>query len=349
MRSALQFLFYVSLSLATKGENQPLKILFIGNSFMYNHDMVSMERGLTEAAGIDAYIGTHYSLGQSLNYFIKDTSCWNIIRSKQWDYIVLQDNQLYYCDSVGKLDSMGSKLPVLHNNLVFQDSIKKLIPCVKIIYFAGWEKNGGFPQRFPGDNTDKMISRILANYSLLNNMPGVHNIIAPVGVAWIKGMEDRGELAKDPFSNYSLYDDDGRHPEIAGSYLAACVLFATIFRQSPEGLHNISFFSGQKFDSFIKKISWCAIVDSFAYSNLQSVVPKTGIRDSVAFTSKRYKHYQWYKNNTQIPGASSYAYKLKDNSAFYAIEVTDSKGCLLISFPIRLRDDGQFHFIHDSR
>ena len=33
--------------------------------------------------------------------------------------------------------------------------------------------------------------------------------------------------------------DDGSHPTVSGTYLAACVFYATIFRQSPEGLSYI--------------------------------------------------------------------------------------------------------------
>jgi hypothetical protein len=33
-----------------------------------------------------------------------------------------------------------------------------------------------------------------------------------------------------------LYDTDGSHPSLAGSYLAACVLFATLFGESPVGI-----------------------------------------------------------------------------------------------------------------
>jgi hypothetical protein len=33
-----------------------------------------------------------------------------------------------------------------------------------------------------------------------------------------------------------MWQDDGIHPTQAGTYLAACVFYASIFRQSPEGL-----------------------------------------------------------------------------------------------------------------
>jgi hypothetical protein len=52
--------------------------------------------------------------------------------------------------------------------------------------------------------------------------------IAPVGYAWAT-MVTRGAGA-------TLWQQDGSHPTEAGTYLAACVFYATIFRESPKGL-----------------------------------------------------------------------------------------------------------------
>src|ERR1017187_858216 len=152
------------------------RVLFIGNSFTQQHDLPGMVSNLADAAHINMDYAMHYAEGMSVNYFVGDSSCWQLIKSKQWDYIVIQDNQRYYYGTNGELDSMGHKTPLLVNNIKFQDSIKKMIPCVRIIYFAGWEQEGGVPTLFPGDNTEKMIGRILTNYKYLNDQPGVHNI-----------------------------------------------------------------------------------------------------------------------------------------------------------------------------
>ena len=53
-------------------------------------------------------------------------------------------------------------------------------------------------------------------------------MVAPVGIAWQNGM------LKDP--QLGLWQADGLHPSIEGSYLAACVFYAVIYQQSPEGL-----------------------------------------------------------------------------------------------------------------
>ena len=51
--------------------------------------------------------------------------------------------------------------------------------------------------------------------------------VAPVGVAW-------STMLNQPHPG--LWQDDGSHPTTAGTYLAACVFYATIFHQSPRGL-----------------------------------------------------------------------------------------------------------------
>ena len=52
--------------------------------------------------------------------------------------------------------------------------------------------------------------------------------VAPVGIAWFVVRR------QDP--DIGLWQDDGSHPSTAGTYLAACVFYAAVFRQSPEGL-----------------------------------------------------------------------------------------------------------------
>jgi len=55
------------------------------------------------------------------------------------------------------------------------------------------------------------------------------SLLAPVGMAW------EALRGKNPESGL-FYQGHGSHPSPAGSYLAACVFYATIFRQSPIGL-----------------------------------------------------------------------------------------------------------------
>lgn len=52
--------------------------------------------------------------------------------------------------------------------------------------------------------------------------------VAPVGIAWENCLRRHPGIA--------LYQADGQHPTEAGSYLAACVMYCTLFGKSPLGL-----------------------------------------------------------------------------------------------------------------
>jgi hypothetical protein len=328
-------LFFILIGLLPKmgtAQSAQIKVLMIGNSFIYNNNLPDIERDLVKAAGIHAQISAYLDTGKSIDYFITDTSCFNMIKSASWDYIVIQDYQAYYYDSLGKFDSMGYNIPLLKNNLKFQDSIKKLNPCVKIIYFAGWEQFGGVPDRFPGDNTEKMIKRILANYKFLNDLPSVHNVIAPIGVAWIKC------LAENPGIDFYLYGSDNRHPAYGGSYLSACVLFSTIFRQSPVNLKNPFYFIPPKFDTIFKKCAIQAVMDSLVFTSLPEITPVVNSDWKAVYTTPLYTSYQWYADNSLISGATDYKYYFMDYSKTYSVITTDAKGCSLKSFQIKPHD-----------
>lgn len=52
-------------------------------------------------------------------------------------------------------------------------------------------------------------------------------LVAPVGLAWQSILKlDWGT---------ELYHQDGSHPSAAGTYLAACVFYATLTGMNPEG------------------------------------------------------------------------------------------------------------------
>jgi PKD repeat protein len=64
--------------------------------------------------------------------------------------------------------------------------------------------------------------------------------VAPVGLAFRRVHDDIAEAGGNPLDQgslfSSLYSSDGSHPSLRGSYLAACVLHATLTGNSPVGL-----------------------------------------------------------------------------------------------------------------
>ena len=207
------------------------------------------------------------------------------------------------------------------------------------------ETSGGDKIRFPFDSTKNLIKRILVNVKFLNDQQGVHNIIAPVGVAFIKSMKQRPVFEHIPkledTAKY-LFDHDGRHPGNAGTYLSACVLFATLFHQSPVGLTNTDKDVNKDLDSFIKRIAWESVMDSFDYTNLASVTPKisrSADNQNVFYTSKKYKAYQWYMDGAPVQNATKYKYTpdadCHEENCW--VVTMDKQGYLYKSFPVMLK------------
>ena len=53
-------------------------------------------------------------------------------------------------------------------------------------------------------------------------------LVIPVGVAF--------DIAYKELPNIKLHHDDGTHPNLKGTYLAACTVFASVYGESPIGL-----------------------------------------------------------------------------------------------------------------
>jgi len=97
------------------------------------------------------------------------------------------------------------------------------------MFFLTWAHRDGWPEHGLTSYAS-MQSAVDAGYrGIARNL---HTAVAPVGDAWaaVLGEEQRaGRRA-------GLWVHDGSHPTVMGTYLAACVFYATIFRESPIGL-----------------------------------------------------------------------------------------------------------------
>jgi len=90
--------------------------------------------------------------------------------------------------------------------------------------FVTWAHRDGWPEEDLPDFAG-MQDGVDAGYRAIARELAVPE--APVGYAWALIWHDHPEV--------DLWQADGSHPSVAGTYLAACVLYASIFRQSPRG------------------------------------------------------------------------------------------------------------------
>ncbi len=93
------------------------------------------------------------------------------------------------------------------------------------MFFETWAHQGGWPVNGLADFT-QMQTALDRGYQEI--AAEQHVPMAPVGDAWAAALRHPRV--------HDLWQDDGSHPSAAGTYLAACVFYATIFHASPHGL-----------------------------------------------------------------------------------------------------------------
>jgi hypothetical protein len=183
-----------------------LQVLFIGNSFTYYHDLPKM---ISELAKAGKQLPMRYERetpgGCTLEKHWKDGKALKKIQSRKWDFVVLQDQ---------------SQAPLLKQESMFEHG-KKFDPEIKkqgarTILYMTWAS-----QNKP--NTQSAITKAYQDLG-----KELNSQLAPVGSAW--------ELALGSDKMLVLHEKDQLHPNKTGTYLAACVFYATVYGKSPEGL-----------------------------------------------------------------------------------------------------------------
>ncbi len=291
------------------------KVLFLGNSFTYTYDIPGIFQAMATAAGESVFVDERTQAGmavadEQIIGHINDALSQSKISSQQWDYIVVQDNQGNYVNSVGVIPANAGNA-----NVTLYNQIKANYPCTRIIYFAGWGPEGGV---FTGDNTQACINRIYGNMNYLNNNIG-NEIVSPIGKAW------NTSLSQMP--GVDLYYSDNVHPSLEGSYLAAATLFVTIFKRDPS---NINYTGGvnSTVAANMRSIAYTTVTNPtiFTETNLSSYTPAISVNGNQLSVANTYSSYQWLQSGNAISGATSSSYTATSNG-LYQVEVNNSNGC----------------------
>jgi hypothetical protein len=226
--------------------SHPTRVLFVGNSFsFYNNGIHNHLGSLIRSTGewkrqqnrlrLSTLSGGHISEHSAdLESILSDAS-------QNWHAIVLQGH------SNEPLSSKKNKAFVLATaQAVKQIKAKGIQP----ILFMTWGYKGQ-----PNMGLD--LSNV---YTKLANKLEV--LVVPVGVAFASAEAELGNIelfVPDVLGvdseNQLTYRKDWKHPSEAGTYLAACVFFATLYQRSPEGI----IFRGKLDENTalaLQKLSW---------------------------------------------------------------------------------------------
>ena len=215
----------------------PEDILMYGNSFISDNNLDIILADLFNSVGEHnstiANTAGSFTLENHWNNINTSGDVWNTsLRNSGhiWDYVVLQDqSQIPGFDRTDP-DWIASNTSGIHIADAVESAGSEVMLMMTWGYLAGDITN---PTIYPDYPT--MQERLRQGYvDYHDNMTtATRNVwIAPVGLGFAnvyQNVQDSGgipEMAGSAFHN--LYDGDGYHPSLAGSYLAACVIYASM-------------------------------------------------------------------------------------------------------------------------
>ena len=195
------------------------RILFIGNSLTYYNDLPALFGDLANDAGFETITASVTKGGWYLSRFADpQDEMGAALRRKyplrRWNDIVLQDQSLNPAvDPDGFLAAVRA--------------LRQAMPEGRFVFYQTFAYEAGSDRlAATGMTQQEMYDRLRDAYATAAREHG--GLLVPVGEAFRRIQREH------PLVN--LYQPDSLHPNLAGSYLAACVFYAALSGRDPQAL-----------------------------------------------------------------------------------------------------------------
>ena len=227
-------------------------VLFIGNSYTQVNNLPQMVANVASSMGDTLYYEENTPGGCTFSQHCTNQSM-ALIQQGGWDAVVLQEQ---------------SQLPSFPQNQVENECFPYAQRLVDSIYAHGWCAEPMFYMTWGRQNGDQQNAQAfppLATYEGMDNLLYERYMqmaadndasVCPVGRVWRRLRENHGTI--------ELYQSDGSHPSVAGSYAAACAFYTMLFARNPE---EVTFDAGLERDV---AQSIRGVVRSVVYDSLSS-------------------------------------------------------------------------------
>lgn len=197
-------------------ESADARVLFIGNSFTFQNDLPSMLRELAKANDFRLATQMIAPPGALLESQAADPEVHRRLASR-WTSVVLQEQSQQASFLPAQSEKTIAALLSLRRRAAEAGNTTVL--------FETWGYRDGDQSNIPNDTFEAMASRLERGYATFSEKSGI--ALVPVGHAWARAHREHPDVV--------LWAGDGKHPTVAGTYLAACVFFVTLFHRSPVG------------------------------------------------------------------------------------------------------------------
>lgn len=221
MKLIFRLLLLLVLPLAAHAQApDSLRVLWVGNSFTYYNDLPAIVQQIAVSQNVPLACTRFLKGGERFAGHLRNEQLLAALASGGWDYVILQEQ------SSAPAMPTGQVLREVYPDARRLDSLVHAgSPRAQVVFYMTWgHKNGNRHPvaSYPPINTyEGMQARLVTSY--LEMAYDNDAWCAPVGMAWRRVRHERPDCV--------LYQADCFHPALPGSYLAANVIFTTLFRK----------------------------------------------------------------------------------------------------------------------
>jgi len=193
------------------------RVLFIGNSYTSVNDLPRTFAAVALAQGHAVYTEMIAPGGATLADHAASMAVLDKIRTGHWTYVVLQEQSLMPAVEQSRQGQMYPAARALVSEIRHAGA--------RPVFYAAWGRQHGWPEGGLADYAALQAQVTLGYRAIADEL---HAIVAPVGDAWAAIAAEHPDIP--------LWQLDGSHPTVQGTFLAANVLMATLFHETPRGL-----------------------------------------------------------------------------------------------------------------
>lgn len=195
------------------------KVLFIGNSYTEVNNLPEMVEKAAKSTGRSLTHTASTPGGATFSQHCSNQSM-TLIQQGGWDYVVLQEQSQYPSFPQSQVENECFPYAQILANAVHTVGARPM-------FYMTWGRKDGdqhnaqfFPVLGTYEGMDSMLYERYMDMAVRNEAS-----VCPVGRVW--------RYLRKNHPSIELYQSDGSHPSVAGSYAAACSFFVMIFHADP--------------------------------------------------------------------------------------------------------------------
>ncbi len=198
-----------------------INVLFIGNSYTEVNNLPQMTADIASSMGHTMTWNSNTPGGCTFSQHCTNRSM-TLIRGGGWDFVVLQEQSQYPSFPQAQVEN-----EVFPYAARLVDSVYAASPCAEPMFYMTWGRRDGdagnaasFPVLGTYEGMDSMLYERYMQMAADNDAS-----VCPVGRVWRYLRTNHPEI--------ELYQSDGSHPSVAGTYAAACAFDVMFFGDDP--------------------------------------------------------------------------------------------------------------------